>query len=154
MRISLVSSLVLAACSLATASALAASTAPDRVELSSQRLAQATSALLAACPGLHDQLPDALVRAHQRASVGQTVQVAFTLHGARVTDVVAKDLASSAGASHTQRAVRGVVQALECNATSSAPQRYTLNIRFVDPSDTAATRALALVDVAAVDAGQ
>ena len=149
MRISLVSSLVLAACSLATASALAASTAPDRVELSSQRLAQATTALVGACPGLHDQLPDALVRAHQRASAGQLVQVAFTLHGARVTDV-----APSAGAPHTQRAVRWAVQALECQAAAGAQQRYTLEVRFVDPSDTARTQALALVDVTAVDAGQ
>ena len=154
MRTSLVCSLVLAACSLTAASALAASTAPDRVELSSQRLAQATTALLAACPGLHDQLPDALVRAHQRASVGQTVQVAFTLHGARVADVVATDLAPSAGAPHTQRAVRWAVQALECQAAAGAPQRYTLKVRFVDPADAATTQALALVDVAAADAGQ
>ena len=159
MRTSLVSSLVLAACSLTAASALAASTVPDRVELSSQRLAQANTALVAACPGLHDHLPDALVRAHPRAGLGQTVQVAFTLQGTRITDVVASDIVASgevasAGAPHTQRAVRWAVQALECNGTSSAAQRYTLNIRFVDPSDTAATRALALVDVAAVDAGQ
>ncbi len=117
-------------------------------------MAQANTALVAACPGLHDQLPDALVRAHQRASAGQWVQVAFTLDGARVTDVAATDVAPSAGAPHTQRAVRWAVQALECNATASAPHRYTLDVRFVDPSDTARTQALALVDVTAVDAGQ
>jgi hypothetical protein len=147
MRKIIVSSLALAACLFTAGGAWATADARDHVELSSSRLPAAATALRAACPGLQQQLPDALARVHQRLGHGALVQVSFTLQGAHLSDVVASD-----GPATYQRAVRWAVRELECQGATATPQRYTLNIRFVDPAS--ASPALASIGAVDVDAGQ
>jgi hypothetical protein len=125
----------------ASLSAMASGDAPDRVELRSQRLPPAASALTAACPTLHTQLPDALARTHRMLGEAATVQVSFTLQGQRVSAVTVHD-----GSARYRRAVHWALQELECAGDSAAPQQYGFKVRFVAPQQASGDRSVAVLE--------
>jgi hypothetical protein len=125
--------LVLAAISAIALPTLAADANPSRVELTSTRMPALRADVSAVCPSLHAQLPDALATAHALVGKADLVRVEFTLVGRQLQDVD-----TSAGHRRYQRWVRLAMQDIDCRSDSSAPQRFVLNIRFVDPQDVGA----------------
>ena len=88
----------------------------------------------AACPQVDEQLSEYLAGAKQRIGFDGEVRVEFDVNAAGRAQLVAV-----AGSRPYQAWVRNAVDSLECQA--GAPQRYVLNIRFVDPAPRAVASA-------------
>lgn len=80
----------------------------------------------AACPQVGEQLSDYLAPAKRRIGFDGEVQVAFDVDAHGHAQVVAVH-----GSRAYRTPVRIAVDSLDCRR--GAPQRYVLNIRFVDP---------------------
>jgi hypothetical protein len=118
-----------------------AQTAPQSIEV---RGAQAVRTdVRALCPTIDNELHDALVKTVQDVAAAAVIDVRFQLAGSRIESV-----ATGAGPVRYQRALKRAVRGLECDSGQAAPQTVALRVRFVDPFDRSATRAVALVESA------
>jgi hypothetical protein len=95
----------------------------------------------ALCPAIDNELHDALVKTVQEVATAAVMDVRFELAGTRIAGV-----STGAGPLRYQRAVKRAVRGLECNGGTPAAQTVALRVRFVDPFDRSATRAVALVE--------
>jgi hypothetical protein len=98
----------------------------------------------ALCPGIDNELHDALVKTVQDVAAAAVVDVRFQLAGTRIDSV-----STGAGPTRYQRALERAVRGLECNGGTPAVQTLAMRVRFVDPFDRSASRAVALVEGAA-----
>ncbi len=80
----------------------------------------------AACPQVAEQLSEYLASAKQRVGNDGEVRVAFDVDARGRAQIVALD-----GTRSYRTPVRIAVDSLDCQR--GTPQRYVLNIRFVDP---------------------
>jgi hypothetical protein len=96
------------------------------------------------CPAIDNALHDALVKTVQDVAAAAVIDVRFQLAGSRIDGV-----ATGAGPVRYQRALERAVRGLECDSGQAAPQTVALRVRFVDPFDRSAPRAVALVESAA-----
>jgi hypothetical protein len=131
--------LPLLAATLASSPTLA-QTAPQSIEVRGQAVRTDVRAL---CPQIDDALHDALVKTVQEVATGATLDVRFQLSGSRIDRV-----ATGPGPAPYQRALKRAVRGLECSADAPAAQTVALRVRFVDPFDRSAARAVALVEAA------
>jgi hypothetical protein len=134
---------VLAAICAITLPTFAAEANPSRVELTSTRMPALRADVSAVCPALHRQLPEALASAHAQVGKADLVRVEFTLAGRELQAIDA-----SGQHRRYQRWVRLALQEIDCQSDQSAPQRFVLNLRFVDPQD--ARGAVAMLEEANV----
>jgi hypothetical protein len=93
------------------------------------------------CPGIDNALHDALVKTAQDVAAAAVIDVRFQLAGTRIDSV-----STSAGPTGYQRALKWAVRGLECDSGTPTVQTLAMRVRFVDPFDRSAPRAVALVE--------
>jgi len=86
----------------------------------------AATAAPAACPEVAEQLSEYLASAKQRVGRDGEMRVEFDVDGEGRAQLVSME-----GTRQYRAPVRIALETLDCRA--GAPQRYVLNIRFVDP---------------------
>jgi hypothetical protein len=95
----------------------------------------------ALCPGIENALHDTLVKTVQDVAAAAVIDVRFQLAGTRIDSV-----STGAGPTRYQRALKRAVRGLECDGGTPAAQTVAMRVRFVDPFDRSASRAVALVE--------
>jgi len=80
------------------------------------------------CPGVDNEINDALVEAVRKIGAPAMMDVRFDLKGARVGDVQVGD-----GPLAYQRALRRAVRWLQCDSGEAAPQTVAFRVRVIDP---------------------
>lgn len=96
----------------------------------------------ALCPGIDNELHDALVKTVQDVAAPAVIDVRFQLAGTRIEGV-----STGAGPQRYQRALKRAVRGLECNGGTPAAQTVAMRVRFVDPFAAPGAPTFALVEV-------
>ncbi len=119
-----------------------AQTSSERVVVTAQRAAVevARRDVNAVCPAIAEQLPEALASAWHNVGQEGMVRVQFVLDGQTMRDVQALS-----GPRRYARWVRSAMFDVNCRADTTQPQAFVFDIRFVDPSDLPAQRAVAVL---------
>lgn len=130
------------AVSMLPASTAWSQTSAERVVVTAQRAAveAARRDVNSVCPAIADQLPQVLASAWHNVGQEGTVRVQFVLDGQSVRDVQALS-----GPRRYARWVRSAMYDVNCRADTAQPQAFVFDIRFVDPSDLPAQRAVAVL---------
>jgi type II secretory pathway pseudopilin PulG len=117
-------------------------TSSERVVVTAQRTAveAARRDVNTVCPAIADQLPEVLASAWHNVGQEGTVRVQFMLDGQQVRDVQALS-----GPRRYARWVRSAMGDMNCRADTAQPQAFVFDIRFVDPADLPAQRAVAVL---------
>ncbi len=120
--------------------ATAGASAP--VQVQGNRLAEPPRRDVASvCPALHEQLPEALASAWQRAGRPGVARARFTLRGDRVLNIE-----SIEGHRAHQRGLRWALQDLACRSDHAGDQVFEIVVRFVDGDEASTVRRVAVLE--------
>ena len=134
----------LLAASMTFGTAMAASNAPvemKRVEVAGQKSPDfARFDVLAACPGIAQELKQNLSTAFDRYQATGVVKVQFRVQGDQVSAVQAMG-----GPSEYRRPIRRVVENLSCSDKTGANQLYAFELSFSEPKEGSPAQVVAML---------